>query len=230
MRACPLARDMSVSVFVPSLTLAAPLLRWYRQGLILGSTLWYPFYDCEDEDDVAFEKRLMPLKRAIGERGKAEAKSSTEEGVPPLPSPTSASAAPKRTLSAAVARPPAPAPAPAAVPRTPRAQEGLAQPVRDLGFSPSMQGPVTPSATSTATAVVPLQSTVGAPGMGIDSAVIAFMREERDFMAAKMKEQKEELERQRKEMEAKLSPAVAISGEQLIRVQARLEKLHAANK
>ena len=64
--------------------------------------------------------------------------------------------------------------------------------------------------------------------MGIDSAVIAFMREERDFMAAKMKEQKEELERQRKEMEAKLSPAVAISGEQLIRVQARLEKLHAA--
>jgi DNA-binding transcriptional MerR regulator len=84
-------------------------------------------------------------------------------------------------------------------------------------------------------AIAPSGPTVGAPGLGIDSSVIAFMREERDFMAAQMKEQKEEVERQRKEMErqmkemeANLSPAAAISGEQLIRVQARLEKLHAA--
>ena len=106
-------------------------------------------------------------------------------------------------------------------------------------------------------AIAPLGPTVGAPGLGIDSSVIAFMREERDFMAAQMKEQKEEVERQRKEMErqmkeqkeatkkeverqrkqmerqmkemeANLSPVAAISGEQLIRLQARLEKLHAA--
>lgn len=166
----------------------------------------------------------MPVKREIGGRGKPEPKKSTEEGVPPLPSATSAPVAPKRTLSAAPAQPPAPA----AVPRTPRDQAALTQPVHDLGSSPSIKRPVTPSATSNETAVVPLGSTVGSPGSGIDSSVIAFMREERDFVAAKMKEQKEELERQRKEMEASLSPAVAISGEQLIRVQARLEKLHAA--
>ena len=192
----------------------------------------------------------MPVKRAIGERGKPKSKASTEEGVPPLPStrkaPAPASAAPKRALSAAPARPPAPAPAPAptptptptpvAAPTTPRAQVALTQPVHDRGFSPSMQA-VTPSATtgSDGMAIAPLGPTVGAPGLGIDSSVIAFMREERDFMAAQMKEQKEEVERQRKEMErqmkemeANLSPVAAISGEQLIRLQARLEKLHAA--
>jgi hypothetical protein len=56
----------------------------------------------------------------------------------------------------------------------------------------------------------------------------AQMKEQKEEVERQRKEQKEETERQRKEMEANLSPAAAISGEQLIRVQARLEKLHAA--
>ena len=264
---------LSLSLFVDVLSLIDVPYSWH---LVVAR---YGFWDAEQDDDAAFDRRVGAMLREVGDRGKLM----LSEAVPPsfleptpapapapkhapVRAPMAAAAAPKRTLSAAPARPSvpapasAPAPAPVATPvavSTPRASVALTQPVHDPGFSPSMQA-VTPAATmnSNGLTVAPLGSTVGTPGAGVDSSVIAFMREERDFMAAQMKEQKEEverlrreqkeemkeqkeeaerqrkemaeqMERQKKDMEAKLSPAVAISSEQLVGVQARLEKMHA---
>jgi hypothetical protein len=38
-------------------------------GLILGTRLWYAFWDAEQDSDDAFERRLDPVVREIGERG-----------------------------------------------------------------------------------------------------------------------------------------------------------------
>lgn len=47
-------------------------------------------------------------------------------------------------------------------------------------------------------------------------------------MERQRKEMEAQIERQRKETEARLSSAVAISAEQIIELQARVEKLHAS--
>eukprot|EP01052_Picozoa_sp_SAG31_P024091 SAG31_NODE_2026_length_6641_cov_3.312290_2_plen_236_part_00 len=38
-------------------------------GLILGTRLWYAFWDAEQDSDDAFERRLDPVVTEIGERG-----------------------------------------------------------------------------------------------------------------------------------------------------------------
>ena len=49
-------------------------------GLLLSTRMWYPFHGCEDDADAAFEERVDPVAREIGDRGKAQ---SVSEGVPP---------------------------------------------------------------------------------------------------------------------------------------------------
>ena len=105
-------------------------------GLILGTRMWYPFYSCEDEDDAKFEKRVDPVAREIGERGKPR---SVSEGVPPP-----AAAARARSTAPEPARPAlAPAPEPAPAPSTPKPVARTATlnsaPAPDSSFSPSMQ-------------------------------------------------------------------------------------------
>ena len=53
-------------------------------GLILGTRLWYPFFDSSDEDDGTFENRVSALVREVGDRGLA-GEESLEEGEPPQP-------------------------------------------------------------------------------------------------------------------------------------------------
>ena len=48
-------------------------------GLLLSTRMWYPFYGCEDNDDAAFEGRVDPVAREIGDRGKASAASRKQE-------------------------------------------------------------------------------------------------------------------------------------------------------
>ena len=38
-------------------------------ALLLGTRLCYPFYDCEDDDEAAFEARVDPVAHEIGGRG-----------------------------------------------------------------------------------------------------------------------------------------------------------------
>ena len=57
-------------------------------GLIIGTRLWYPFFDADCDDDTAFEERIDPVVSELGERGKRrtammEAMPPLSEGVPP---------------------------------------------------------------------------------------------------------------------------------------------------
>ena len=58
--------------------------------------------------------------------------------------------------------------------------------------------------------------------------MIVFMREERETMEAKMREQMREMEAKLAEQRRELAPKEAISAEQVERLTARLEALHAA--
>lgn len=80
-------------------------------GLLLGSSMWFGFYDMEDVDDATFELKVDAVVVAIGDRGRLlegpEADSSislASEGIPPAPRSTS-------TRPASIRAPPdAPAP------------------------------------------------------------------------------------------------------------------------
>ena len=87
-------------------------------GLFLGTRMWYPFYGCEDDDDAAFEGRVDPVAREIGDRGRASA-ASVPEGVPPSAARTPRQSSPR-------ARAPAPEPAPAPAPEPAPAKPELA--------------------------------------------------------------------------------------------------------
>jgi hypothetical protein len=91
-------------------------------GLILGTRLWYGFWDADQDDDATFERRIDSLVREIGDRGKLWMMS---EAVPPEPTPEPAPApirapapapAPAPIQAAASAQAPAPAPVPCKYP------------------------------------------------------------------------------------------------------------------
>ena len=48
-------------------------------GLILGTRLWYGFWDADEDSDAAFGRRLDPVVREVGTRGKLM----LSEAVPP---------------------------------------------------------------------------------------------------------------------------------------------------
>ena len=70
-------------------------------GLILGTRLWYAFWDADGDDGAAFERRVDAVCREIGHRGKADA-------APPQQG--------WAKVSAVVTPAPAPAPAPEPAP------------------------------------------------------------------------------------------------------------------
>jgi len=57
-------------------------------GLLLGTRMYYRFYDAEHEDQASFEKRIDAVVREIGDRGQPKAKLAlVSEGVPPPAAP-----------------------------------------------------------------------------------------------------------------------------------------------
>ena len=101
-------------------------------GLILGTRLWYPFWDADQDNDADFEKRVDAVAREIGDRGKPYA----------APAPMGWS-----KVKETVAAPPSePAPAPTAAP-TAAAQAAGARAKRAEALSA-----VTPESQQTATA------------------------------------------------------------------------------
>eukprot|EP01043_Picozoa_sp_COSAG02_P016366 COSAG02_NODE_717_length_18070_cov_20.762700_15_plen_309_part_00 len=79
-------------------------------GLILGTRMWYAMWDAENDDDIAFERRVDSVTREIGERGKLN----VPESVPPVRE-TAPTPAPAPALAPVVAPTPTRAPAPAPV-------------------------------------------------------------------------------------------------------------------
>eukprot|EP01052_Picozoa_sp_SAG31_P032143 SAG31_NODE_3491_length_4203_cov_2.510478_5_plen_186_part_00 len=71
-------------------------------GLLMGTRMWYSFWEAEKDDDDTFERRVDPVEREIGNRGKPVQASHRElalaSGFAPQPLPAS---------------PPGPVPAPA---------------------------------------------------------------------------------------------------------------------
>ena len=92
-------------------------------GLLLGTRMWYAFWDADKDDDASFDRRVDQVLREVGERGKP----TVSESVPPArrsPRVVHPSAAPAPSATAA----PAPssqastsarAPAPAVEPEEP---------------------------------------------------------------------------------------------------------------
>jgi hypothetical protein len=161
-------------------------------GLILGTRMWYAFWDAERDDDAAFDRRLGSVVREIGERGKVI----LHEAVPPYHEPTPAPApalapapAPVPALAAKRAAAPAPSPAlaaaaPAVARRAPVAATAhrtatavVAAPPRSSdqhGFTPGLE-------TTRLTLPPPVEPSGG--GMGGSLAELsAFMKEREIFI------------------------------------------------
>ena len=200
-------------------------------GLILGTRMWYGFWDADEDDDAAFERRIDVVIREVGDRGKLR----IPEATPPEPTPAPAPAS---------SRGPAPAPAPASapVPQTPQPSA--------LHFTPSVQPSPAPMV---------MQQEVGrlAPSDSASSVseMVTFVREQRhhdDKLRQEAKAERQELEakmeakvdkliedaaeRQRREMEEKIEAVEArvakVERERQLAalpgLQARLESLHAS--
>jgi hypothetical protein len=112
-------------------------------GLILGTRLWYGFFDSDLDGDAAFETRVDAVCNEIGSRGKPKL---PEEAVPPAPAPAPVPTAPTRA--------PAPAPAPAAVP--------VAAAVAPAQAPPTLLPPATPGGGA------PLHHTITTPTVAHD--------------------------------------------------------------
>ena len=96
-------------------------------GLLMGTRIYYRFYDAENEDQAVFDTRIDQVVREIGDRGKASKRAAgVSEGVPPLvPAPAPAPRAQPSPPARAPAPAPAPAPEPAPEPRRAIAGESL---------------------------------------------------------------------------------------------------------
>jgi hypothetical protein len=216
-------------------------------GLILGTRVWYGFWDADQDDAAAFESRVDAVMREVGDRGKLV----FSEGVPPLHEPTPAPApapaalkrpapapAPAPDLTPAAAATPAPAPAPA----TPQSDI----PAVDRSFTPTIrQSPASLTALETQQQQ---QLQTQAQGQTIYSngsfeAMSAFLNEQQDrhneacgLLRGERDAAEAKLEQQRQVMEAELrkrlpqAAAEAISEEQLEALQARLQRLHSESQ
>ena len=177
-------------------------------GLMLGTRLWHPFYEEAVATDEAFTQQMDSLAREIGDRGKlvAKPKPAVAEGVPPVIAPV---IAPTPALAASTLGP-APAPARAT---------SLAP------VSPSMLIPT------------PMQQQVVSSGGLTEMA--SFLKEQQMLMIKHAEKAKQDVKSERAEMLAEmqkqlekqreeLTPQEAVSTDQLVALEARLEKLHAS--
>jgi cell division septum initiation protein DivIVA len=217
-------------------------------GLILGNSLWYPFYSDAVDTDEKFSQRMDALVREVGERGKIKTKPSTgmPQGVPPKAVASAPPTASEPTPEPAPA-PEAPAPAPV-TPMTPNRTALAPAAVLEAQqqFSPSLQ--ILSPAVQQHTALV---------NAGTLSEMAAIFKEQRDdaraerlVMETRMEQQRVEAKAERAEMqakmeaeraemqakmaemqakmEAKLEQQQVITKDQLAALQTRLEGLHAS--
>lgn len=155
------------------------------------------FWDADEDDDAAFERRLDVVVREIGDRGKPR----VSEAVPPEPTPAPAPApAPIRAPAPVAAPAPAPAPALAPAPNlvTP-APEATASSTLQRSFTPSLQLASLPvqQQMQVSSEQQPMAAGAGASLM----EVAAFIRGERDESRKEREEWQARLEKQALETE-----------------------------
>lgn len=193
-------------------------------GLILGTRLWYAFFDEAVATDEAFTQQMDSLTREIGDRGKIAPtrEPAVSEAIPPVPTPTPAPA-------------PVPAPAPplASTPTTPALAPGHPAP----SAPPSQRPAFSNEHQQTQMAMVGATSTLGDLSLFIEKQQV---RDEKTRLEinSMMQKHQAELKAQRAEMQAAMDAKIAeltppprkqaISPSQLVALQVRLEKLHAS--
>ena len=180
-------------------------------GLILGTRLYYSFYDAELDDDAVFEQRVEGLAREIGGRGMRR----VPESVPPA-----------SVRAPALATGPAPAPAPAPAPRAPAPAPAPAQ-ARALAPAPAPAAPA-------AALLAPAQSFT--PTMQTNADALPLVERLLEQLVERDEAARQEARAEKAAMRAELdklqaqltAPREAVSARQVEEVTARVEALHAA--
>jgi hypothetical protein len=207
-------------------------------GLILGQNLYHAFYDSVVSSESLFAQQMAALTREVGDRGRIKTnttptKKRVSEGVPPaaapapVPAPAPAPASARRVATSAATLPAAALP-------TPQRALAPAPTVEHHGYSPSVQQQLSPMVHQHHQQ---LSSAYESPAL-VEKLLGVMERHQADLKAA-FEQQRQELQQQRKEIEAtkmdakdariaELTPVAAISEEQLTTLQARLERLHVA--
>jgi hypothetical protein len=202
----------------------------------------YGFWDAEQDDDAAFDRRLGAVLREVGDRGKLV----LSEAVPPSFREPTPAPAPAPTPTPAHAPAPARGPAQASAPTAPTATITSSMTPRtdapQQSYTPSMQQhnrmPISTLGTERQ------GGTTAADVSGSFAQTVTFMREEREHLHQMMEKQKAEVERLlERDAEAKAendklraeaadkrveAVAARLRDQQLIAFQARLEALSAA--
>jgi hypothetical protein len=206
-------------------------------GLILGSKLYYSFYDAPDLDETAFEARVDKLVREIGDRcNKTAGVSSAVAEALPLATTHAATARPK--ASPASAPDPASAQAPAATPAAVEKME-MSQMTPDAdrsrnNFSPSLRlaspGPTTAQwtrSTDDASLVVLLLEREERMREAAEAARQEAKAEKAELMQEmqrQMEAQREVLQRQMEAL-APAPPAEVVTPAELAALQERVQRL-----
>jgi hypothetical protein len=213
----------------------------------------YGFWDADQDDDAAFDRRLGTVLREVGDRGKPV----LSEAVPPsLREPTPAPApaptlthlqrAPARAPAPAPVAAPAPAPAPARTPTPAVPAPALAPAVSqrsaalvpiapaDEGFSPGRQQMATTTRSysaveSSTTMVERLLDEANAERAAMEARLEAKDAKLETKLAEQRREMDDKMQAKDKVIAELMAPTPpAISDEELTQLQARLEALHAA--
>ena len=217
-------------------------------GLIMGTRLWYRMWDTETDDDADFKQRVDAVCNEIGQRGQP----AVAEAVPP-PSTMRPKTPPMVTLAPA---PVASAPAP--VPTHYSAKAFGSSSVASLGAPARLEASTTAQvAPSEVQPASNLSTTMNSESNSVSSAVqqgglpmtvttvttlaevAAVHKEQRDHLEARMDQMEARfeskvvaLEQHRDDLQARLTayqqPLSAITEDELIALQARLDRLHEA--
>jgi hypothetical protein len=186
------------------LLLQSAMANTLQLGLLLGTKIWFRFYDVASLDTPAVDARIEGLAREIGERGQASTAPRVPEAIPPVHAPSS------KRVSAAVDLATAPASAPAPAPVSAPALAAVAQ-----------GATVTPRASLSTTTLrsfspsVHVDSSVSADGLmrqeplalpllsgGGIAELTALLREERAHMKEERKIMDDKTERMQAKMDA----------------------------
>ena len=220
----------------------------------MGTRLWYSMWDAETDDDAAFKQRVNAVCNEIGQRGQP----AVAEAVPPPSTMRPNTSPMLTLAPAPVPPPPTVASAPAPVPPHDSATPLASSPVASLGaparLEASTTGQVAPSEVEPASN---LSVTMNSTPTGVSSAVqqgglpmhvtsattlaevAAVHKEQRDHLEARIDQMEARfeskvvaLEQQRDDLQARLmaqlKPQPAITEDELIALQARLDRLHCA--
>jgi hypothetical protein len=217
-------------------------------GLIMGTRLWYRMWDAETDDGAAFKERVDAVCNEIGQRGQP----AVAEAVPP-PSTMRSKTSPMVTLAPApVASAPAPVPAhDSATALGPSPVASLGAPARleastSAQVAPSAGEPTSNLSTTMNSAPNSVSSALQLGGLPMTATSVATLaevaavhKEQRDHLEARMDQMEARfeskvvaLEQHRDDLQARLAayqqPQPAITEDELIALQARLDRLHEA--